>query len=54
MNCPKCDTPIAVNNNTFWLPQHIPANNPPISQTEGLPVRVYRCEECEYVILKLA
>jgi len=54
MNCPKCDEPMEPDDRVFWLPVHVPGNIPPISNSLGLSVRAYRCEDCEYVILKLA
>lgn len=51
MNCPKCSEPMKVHDDVFWLPRHAPNNNPPISNSGGMRVRAYKCEECGYVLL---
>ena len=52
MDCPKCEEPMAPYEGVFWLPGHAPQNTPtPISTTQGLRVRAYRCAECGYVLL---
>lgn len=57
MDCPKCEEPMEPDpdNRVFLLPTYEPHNAPlQIGTNQGLRVRVYRCQECGYVLLGLA